>query len=102
DAEAIGLMSRYRDATVRGSCAAISHISALSLSKAEMDADMEIMAETSTPEKARTKDEVTALLPGYRVVEPGVVPATKWHPDEEPTADEVLRSNNYVAVGIFE
>lgn len=102
DAEAVALMARYRDATVPGSYAAISHISALSFTQEEMDADMEILAETSTPEKARTKEEIAALLPGYRLVEPGIVPATQWHPEQEPTEDEVLRSNNYVAVGALE
>ena len=60
------------------------------------------MSDSSTPTGHwRTREEVADLLPGYRLLEPGVVPTATWRPDEPLKDAEAARSNAYAAVGIL-
>ncbi|KAA5830709.1 hypothetical protein F1721_21940 [Saccharopolyspora hirsuta] len=97
--EAAAVMAQYRDRTAPGSYAAVSHLSRIGMTEEQMAAGLEIMRRTPTPEQPRTPEEVRDLLPGYTIVEPGVVPVPQWRPDREPTEDEISRSNCYGAVG---
>jgi hypothetical protein len=99
DEEAVNLMTRYRQATVPGSYGAISHISPLTWTWEQITKALRILAETATPEVARTREQILALLPGYTLIEPGLVPAAQWRPDQEPSGHDALRSNCYAAVG---
>lgn len=93
-------MAAYREATVSGSYAVVSHISRISWSEEQMDRLMEIMRRTPTPERERGPEEIATLLSGYTLVPPGVVPALRWRPDRVPSDEEVARSNCYGAVGL--
>lgn len=99
--EASQLMTSYRDATVSGSYAAVSHVSRTSLTEEQIRQIMDIMQRTSTPEQERTPEQIRALLPGYSLLEPGVVPVPEWHPDPDstPSEEDVHQSNCYGAVG---
>ena len=45
----------------------------------------------------RSPDRIAALFAGFELVEPGVVPVTRWRPDEEAlSAPEIAQ---YCAVG---
>lgn len=99
EGQAQSLMAAYREATVPGSYAVVSHISRLSWTDEQMHRLMEIMRRTPTPERERSPDEIATLLPGYTLVPPGLVPVPQWHPDREPSAGEIAQSNCYGAVG---
>lgn len=101
DDEVRALMARYRDANTADSYAAISHLSALSWTREQLAEALEVLEDTATPERHRDRDEIRALLPGYTFVEPGVVPAPLWRPDQPPTEEEVRTSNCYAGVGHY-
>lgn len=95
------LMAAYRDATVPGSYAAVSHLSRTSFTAEQMQKFLNQMTtHTSTPDRERTPSEIAGLLPGYELIEPGVVPVPEWPSSETPSADTVHRSNCYGAVGV--
>jgi hypothetical protein len=84
DAEAAGLVAAYRERTVPGSWLAVSHVCADD--NPVLVAVEEHYRSTSQPFHSRSKEKITALFDGYRLVEPGVVYVEDWHPDpdEEP------------------
>lgn len=98
-----GIAARYRDACAAGSAMAVSNNAQLTRSDQEVAYLLDLLADTSTPElHMRDSEEVAALLPGYRLLEPGVVPAGSWRPDQPITQEEALRGNVYGAVGILD
>lgn len=97
--EAGAIVGYYRDRIVAGSCAAVSHSSRIGMTEEQMAAGLEILRRTPTPEQQRTPEEIRALLDGYTVVEPRVVPVPLWRPDRDPADEEVNGSNCYGAVG---
>ncbi|WP_017975320.1 SAM-dependent methyltransferase [Actinopolyspora halophila] len=97
-----GMVSRYRDACVPGSALAVSNNAQLSRTDQEVEGLRSLLADTSTPNLyMRTAEEVAALLPGYALLDPGVVPASLWRPDQPVTEQEAQRGNVYGAVGIL-
>lgn len=96
------LVAAYRDACTSGSALAVSNNAQLSRTDEEVAGLRSLLAGTSTPQlHLRTPDEVAALLPGYRLVEPGVVPAAQWRPDRPVTDEEAHRGNVHGAVGLL-
>ena len=47
----------------------------------------------------RTKDEFTELFDGLTLIDPGVVPASEWHPDSDEAIPERTDINIWSAVG---
>jgi len=89
------IVERYRQQLAPGSMHVLSHATA--------DHDPAVAAaaavtyrNTSNPIQARTRDEIAGLLDGLELVEPGLVDATAWRP-EEPVAEE--HAGYYAAVG---
>lgn len=99
DQQAHAALAAYRDATCPGSYLAISHISRIGWTADQMAALLAVSEQTPTPERERTPEELRALLTGYTLEPPGLVPAPRWHPDQPPEDDLVARSNCYVALG---
>ncbi|MHA6800246.1 SAM-dependent methyltransferase [Bounagaea algeriensis] len=99
DEQALQALSAYRQATCRGSYLAISHLSRLGWTEEQMRALLAVSAQTSTPERERSPEQIRRLLQGYALVEPGLVPAPLWHPETTPDEDTVAGSNCYVALG---
>ncbi|MFC7342011.1 SAM-dependent methyltransferase [Saccharopolyspora griseoalba] len=96
------LVRRYRDACAPGSALAVSNNAQMSRTDAEVAALRSLLAGTSTPHMhLRTADGVAALFPGYALVEPGVVPAAKWHPDQPVSDEEAARGNVLGGVGVL-
>ncbi|WP_019854358.1 SAM-dependent methyltransferase [Actinopolyspora mortivallis] len=97
-----GLAARYRDACVSGSALAVSNNAQLTRSDEEVAGLRALLANTSTPNlHLRTPEEVAALMPGYTLLDPGVVPAPLWRPDRPVSEQEARRGNVYGAVGIL-
>lgn len=57
------------------------------------------MGRTATSEQVRTREAIAAMLPGYELVEPGLVPTVQWRLNHEPSTDDIGKSNCYAAVG---
>lgn len=98
----IGLIGRYRDATVPGSYLAITH--ATSDYQPEMARRAEEVYQRASHQIVyRSKREIAALLAGYELVEPGLVDLIHWRPDPDPAPDplggDVKRYSGYAAVG---
>jgi hypothetical protein len=75
------LVAAYRDATPRGSCLAVSHVT--SDGRPEMNDVLGAYQKTSSPVSERSKAEVTRLFDGYDLVAPGVVFTREWQPEIE-------------------
>ncbi|GAA2325664.1 SAM-dependent methyltransferase [Dactylosporangium salmoneum] len=77
------VIRRFDEATVSGSYVALSHgIPA----KVPSDAQEEVRSlyrRTPTSVHLRSPDQVSAMLDGFTLVQPGLVPITDWHPDPE-------------------
>ncbi|MCS0603734.1 SAM-dependent methyltransferase [Streptomyces sp. LP11] len=80
--DAHGIVKVLKDALPSGSALVISH--------ATPDFDPEAIArlaatyrQAGTPVQARTRDEMARLFDGWQLLDPGVQPILRWHPDPE-------------------
>ncbi|MBF6174740.1 SAM-dependent methyltransferase [Nocardia blacklockiae] len=101
DVDPLELTAAYRDVCRPGSALALSHAVGLTLTLEQQEQVLSVMRRTNTPGAGfGTIEDVAALLTGYRILEPGIVPVGAWRP-HDPIDDEVARRANYVgAVGI--
>lgn len=90
------IIARYRDALAPGSCLAITHAESNHL-KGTMQAARRYSAGVA-PIHLRTRTEVAAMLDGWRLVEPGVVPLSEWRPRPGRRA-AAIRLQGLAAVG---
>lgn len=73
-------LRRYHDIAAPGSCLAVSHPSATAHA-AQFDRLVDLLSRTGTALAVRDDDQVNALFEGWSPIEPGIVPAVRWHPD---------------------
>jgi hypothetical protein len=76
-----GLAERYRNRLAPDSFLVLSHGSADQDSSATAAA-AEVYRRTANPVKARTRSEIAEMLRGTELVEPGLVDATEWRPED--------------------
>ena len=81
DDEAAALVAAFRDAMAPGSYLMLSHASLRAESAERVELAAEKYSQTVAPMKLRTLDDVTRLLDGFDIVEPGVVYCSQWRPD---------------------
>jgi trans-aconitate methyltransferase len=79
------VLRRLREALAPGSYLAVMHPAS------DLDASLEAAARrwnqmAATPVMLRSRAEVTGWAEGLDLVEPGVVPATRWRPEDSGTA----------------
>lgn len=102
DNDGAEVVACYRDACVGGSALVVSNEAQLDATDAEIDGLRATFALTTTPEvHLRDRSEVAELLPGYELLEPGIVPAPWWRPDHEVTRAQAHRGNVYAAAGLL-
>jgi len=96
------LMGRLRDALPVGSYVAMSHTS-LSDAPPELlqvsDEAIDLYKQTSDPLTIRTRDEFAAFFDGFELVEPGLVYAADWRPEQPVDLENPARPCNFAAVG---
>ncbi|MFI5780900.1 SAM-dependent methyltransferase [Nocardia sp. NPDC051570] len=96
------LMARLRGRLPAGSFVAMSHASMsevgddLTRLAAEIS---EMYTDTSDPLTMRDRDDIAALFDGLTLVEPGLVYAADWRPDEPVDPSDPARPGNFAAVG---
>jgi hypothetical protein len=76
-----GLAERYRSRLAPGSFQVVSHGTA-DHDPSETTAAAAVYRGTANPATARTRAEVAELLRGTELVEPGLVDATEWRPED--------------------
>jgi S-adenosyl methyltransferase len=93
----VGLIHRLMDALPSGSHVALSHATADS--RPESVQGERVYERATAQARARTRDQVLAMVEGLELVEPGLVWAPQWRPepDTPPDADPG-RSHVYVVV----
>ena len=86
-----GILQQFADATVTGSYVAVSH-AVPAADAAGQENVRRLYQRTPTSLHVRTPVQVAGLLAGWRVLEPGLVPISDWHPDLEDVDDPAQRS----------
>ncbi|WP_219905407.1 SAM-dependent methyltransferase [Actinopolyspora mortivallis] len=96
-----GIMARYRDSCPAGSYLAVSHGTALTMSAEQVHSSENAYRDTHTPVIMRDPERIRELLPGYELVEPGLVPLPEWRPEPDVNAaqDGTDSANGVAAVG---
>jgi hypothetical protein len=92
------VVAGYREAVAPGSYLALSHFTA-DLQPVEMAGIVAVMRRSSNPVYPRTHAEVTALLDGFELVEPGVVPLPRWRPEDGACDEDADRAGIFAGVG---
>jgi hypothetical protein len=81
DDDPVGLSKRYRGRLAPGSVHVLTHGTA-DHDREEVSGLTDVYRNTANPVTPRTRDEVAAILAGTELVEPGLVDATEWRPEE--------------------
>ncbi|QMU76589.1 hypothetical protein GXW83_13420 [Streptacidiphilus sp. PB12-B1b] len=81
DAQAAALVAAYRDAMAPGSYLLVSHASRRVETGEHVRRAAEQYSQTVAPMKLRSLEDVTALLDGFEILDPGVVYCAQWRPD---------------------
>jgi hypothetical protein len=87
DAEARASVTALVDALAPGSFVVLSHPTA-ELHADAITASIRLYNATgAAPLRSRSRAELTGLLDGLEVLDPGVVSCSRWRPDEDETGD---------------
>lgn len=98
DEDPAGLLASYRAGIASGSYLVISHDTADGRETA-MRQLAALYAEVGRPVVLRDHAQMTALLAGFDLVEPGIVHMPLWHPHaDDPVSDDPTQSCVYAAV----
>jgi len=92
----VGVMQRYRDATVPGSYLFISHFR--SLGDPESRELEEIHRGAFGRGQWRTDAEIAAFFGDMTLIDPGIVPCTRWRPDR--TVDPLTPWQRLIVAGL--
>ncbi len=96
------LMARYRKALPSGSYLALSHVS---VEEAGPEARDQVAAvanayvETTDPITMRGREEFHSFFGSFSILDPGVVYAPDWRPDQPVNFEDPARPCNFAAVG---
>ncbi|QMU69474.1 SAM-dependent methyltransferase [Streptacidiphilus sp. P02-A3a] len=81
DEEAAALVATYRDAMPSGSYLVLSHACDRASAAKRVGPAAAQYSRTIAPMKLRSPEEVTRLLDGFEILDPGVVYCSQWRPD---------------------
>lgn len=84
DEDPAGIVRYWRDQVPSGSCFFLSHFR--SGDNPETVAAEKVLQQTFGRGRWRTDAEIGALLDGLEILDPGIVPASLWRPDESDRA----------------
>ncbi|WP_175496823.1 SAM-dependent methyltransferase [Actinopolyspora alba] len=95
------LVAAYRDNCVPGSYLAVSHSTPLTMTEEQVRHSESAYQGTRTPLAVREIERIRELLPGYSLVEPGLVPLPQWRPEPDINAqqDATASANAVGALG---
>jgi hypothetical protein len=86
------IVAAFGDRAAPGSYVAITHNSSDKASPEDVAAAEEGYKAATAPMIVRTRNEIEKLFSGWRLLEPGVVPAWQWRsaPEESPRTDIIF------------
>jgi hypothetical protein len=79
-------VARFTGAAAAGSYLVLSHATG-DLDPQAAASGTGVYARTANPMSLRTRDEIRAFFDGMEILEPGLVPARQWRPDEPDASD---------------
>jgi hypothetical protein len=94
-----GIIDQYLDAVVPGSYLAISHASLEGAEPSRAEEATQQYRRSVTDFTMRTHAEITDLLAGVRLVDPGVVYLTEWRPERGTDTSDAARMSTFAGVG---
>lgn len=94
------IVAAYRDACAPGSYLALSHALTAEFWPSAVGAAVELYAKSTDPLHLRRPPEVTAFFDGYRLLDPGLVPAAAWRPDQPVPDTDATESRSIVGIGV--
>jgi SAM-dependent methyltransferase len=98
-----GVVAAYRDATVPGSCLAITHATSDYQPQLARRAEA-VYTRASHQIHYRDRQRILDMLAGYDLLEPGLVDMIHWRPEPsaspDPLGGDVTRYSGYAAVGV--
>jgi hypothetical protein len=98
DDEAAAVVRRLVDAVPSGSYLVITHTTSTVTGAAMEEAVRQWNEASPVPIVIRTPQQLAAFFEGLEVLEPGVVPTTRWRPDPaDPTSKQDM--DEFCAVG---
>lgn len=101
DDDPAAIVAQYRDATIAGSYLALSHGTG-DFQPVTTGRVASVYRQTSTPGTFRSREQITALMAGYELVEPGMVSINRWRPEpgvDDPLGGDETRYSMYAALG---
>lgn len=88
DDDPAALLEDYRRACAPGSYLCLSHASPITMTAEQVAGGRAIYRTTTTPITPRPGDDIAAMLNGWQLLKPGLVPIAQWRPDtDEPPAN---------------
>jgi hypothetical protein len=78
-----GILNTYRDATEPGSALVFSHGADDYDLPERMNAIGDVYQRTNHPGQSRTRDQILAMIDGWHLLDPGLVDANAWRPDND-------------------
>ncbi|MBA8826100.1 trans-aconitate methyltransferase [Saccharopolyspora lacisalsi] len=93
------LMADYRKVCAPGSALVLTHGVRTTLTDEQYERFLASYRNTPTPATFRTVDQVAALLDGYQLLDPGLVPLDQWRPESPVDEATAIETNCYAAVG---
>lgn len=94
-----GIIGQYLDALVPGSCLAISHASLEGATPLRAEEAIQQYRRSVTDFTMRTRAEIIGLFDGVKLVDPGVVYLTEWHPEPGADTSDAARMSTFAGVG---
>ncbi|HWG27830.1 SAM-dependent methyltransferase [Actinospica sp.] len=97
-----GIVAAYRDKTAPGSYLALSHGTGDYRPEAVRRVE-DVYTQASHAMRLRSRDDISALMDGYELLDPGLVDIILWRPDPQsppdPLGGDVTRYSMFAAVG---
>lgn len=101
DVEASAMVATLSQSLMPGGYLVISHGTDDDAPRDSIEQSERLYAKSTNPGRARTRAQIAAFFDGLELVDPGLVYAPSWHPDDPDDLflDEPSRSINLVGVG---
>ncbi|GAA4855555.1 SAM-dependent methyltransferase [Saccharopolyspora cebuensis] len=89
DDDPASLVASYHRACAPGSYLGMSHASPVTMTAEQVAGGREVYRSTTTPITPRSREAIMAMLTGWQLLDPGLVPLDQWRPDTtgEPVAN---------------
>ncbi|MGW0629562.1 SAM-dependent methyltransferase [Streptomyces sp. NPDC002758] len=99
----IGIIRELVEPLAPGSYVSLTHVTADFLDPEEAAKAIDVYRKGGIPAQVRDRTEFEALFAGLELVDPGITPTYRWHPDGPPRQDETdATTSMYAGVALKE